>query len=69
MEAFMERILLRPAETADAIGVSRARVYQLLRAGELPSILVGGRLRIPVEQLRQWVREQTTPASGTTHVE
>jgi excisionase family DNA binding protein len=44
-------------------------VYQLLRAGELPSILVGGRLRIPVEQLRQWVREQTTPASGTTHVE
>ena len=56
----MERILLRPAEAAEVIAVSRARVYQLLKTGDLPSIRVGGRLRVPIDELRAWVRGQAS---------
>ncbi len=59
----MDRLLLRPAECADAIGCSRALIYRLLATRELPSVQVGGRLRVPVDKLREWVqqrvREQT----------
>ena len=54
----VERLLYRPAEAADAIGVSRSRMYELIASGEIPSVLVGGTLRVPVDGLRQWVAQQ-----------
>lgn len=54
----MERLLLRPAEVGELIGIGRTRVYQMLGSGELPSIRVGGRLRVPVSKLREWVNDQ-----------
>ena len=51
----MERLLLRPTEAAEAIGVGRSKVYELLAHGELPSVLVGRSLRVPVDKLREWV--------------
>jgi excisionase family DNA binding protein len=51
----IERILLKPQETAEAIGCSRSRVYQLIASGELPSIRVGGVARVPVAALKAWV--------------
>ena len=38
----MDRLLLRPAEAAEAIGIGRSKVYELLASGDLPSIRVGG---------------------------
>lgn len=55
----MDRMLLRPTECADALGCSRAKVYELLSRGELPSIRVGGRLRVPVKMLQQWIDRQS----------
>jgi excisionase family DNA binding protein len=54
----MEKILLKPLEVAEAIGVSRSRVYDLIGRGELPSIRVGGVVRVPVQALRDWVSDQ-----------
>jgi excisionase family DNA binding protein len=54
-----ERLLLKPAEAADAIGVSRARVYELISAGVIPSIKVGASLRVPVKQLEAWIDAQS----------
>ena len=34
----MDRLLLRPAEAAEAIGIGRSKVYELLASGDLPSI-------------------------------
>lgn len=51
----MERLLLRPMEAADLIGVSRARVYQLIGDGSIPNIRLGKSLRVPAERLREWV--------------
>lgn len=50
-----ERMLFRPAEAAEAIGVSRARAYELIAAGIIPSIRIGSSVRVPVEALREWV--------------
>lgn len=50
-----ERLLLRPAECADAIGVSRSKAYELISSGEIPSIRLGGSVRVPVEALREWI--------------
>jgi len=54
----MERMLLRPAEAAEAIGVSRSRMYELLASGELPSIHVGRTVRVPVAALQAWIAER-----------
>jgi excisionase family DNA binding protein len=59
-----DRLLYRPAEAADAIGVSRARAYELIAAGTLPSIRIGGSIRVPVEALREWVNRQLAEAQG-----
>jgi excisionase family DNA binding protein len=60
----MDRLLLRPAEAAEAIGVSRSRVYELLASGELPSIRVGRTVRVPVAALHAWINEHLKKTSG-----
>ena len=52
------RLLLRPAEAGEAIGVSRSKAYELIASGEIPSVRVGGCVRVPVEALRAWVARQ-----------
>lgn len=53
-----ERLMLRPAETAEAIGVSRSKAYELIARGDIPSVKVGGCVRVPVDRLRQWIARQ-----------
>lgn len=53
-----DRMLYRPTEAADAIGISRARAYELIAAGVIPSIRIGGSIRVPVDALRAWIGEQ-----------
>jgi len=52
-------LLLRPIEAAWLLNFSVARVYQLIRSGELPSVRVGGSLRVPRADLEGWLRERT----------
>jgi excisionase family DNA binding protein len=54
----MDRLLLRPVEAAEAIGIGRSKVYELLASGELPSIRIGGSVRVPVDALRAWIDRQ-----------
>lgn len=57
MEQKIERLLLRPAEAAELLGVSRSKMYELVAAGRIPSVrLDGGRLiRIPFQALKALV--------------
>jgi len=43
---------------AEAIGISRSKIYELLASGELPSVRIGASVRVPVEALRAWIAEQ-----------
>ena len=58
MSGDVDRILYRPAEAAEAIGVSRSRIYELINSKTIPSIRVGKTVRVPVDKLQQWVNEQ-----------
>ena len=52
------RLLYRPAEAADAIGISRAKIYALIAAGVIPSVRVGQSIRVPVKALVDWIDRQ-----------
>jgi excisionase family DNA binding protein len=55
--------LLRPRDLAEPLGVSKDRVYQMIRAGELPSTLVGNSIRIPRRAWEAWLDERNRDAS------
>lgn len=48
-----ERLAYSPAEAAACIGVSRARLYQLIDDGTIPSIKLGRRRLIRRQALEQ----------------
>jgi len=52
------RLAVRVAEAAAMLAVSRSQMYELLRRGQIPSIRVGQRVRVPLEALEEWVRRQ-----------
>jgi excisionase family DNA binding protein len=58
----LERLLLRPAEVGEVLGISRSRVYELLASGEIPAVEVGNprTKRIPLAALRSWVEKRQT---------
>jgi excisionase family DNA binding protein len=49
----------------EAIGVSRARAYELIAAGVIPSIRIGSSIRVPVDALRDWIARQIAEVSET----
>jgi excisionase family DNA binding protein len=51
-----DRLALRPAEAAEALGVSIRTLRRLLP--ELPHIRRGGAVLFPVEPLRRWLEEE-----------
>lgn len=50
----MEKLFYRPSEGAELIGVSKAKFAEMLRRGEVPSILIGGNRRIPAKAFHDW---------------
>lgn len=46
--------LLKVADVADILGVSKVKVYDLLRHG-LPSVKIDGARRVQPEKLRAWI--------------
>jgi excisionase family DNA binding protein len=54
-EAAVIRMLLRVTEAADQLSVSRAKVYELIRSGELASVRIVGARRIRVRDLEAFV--------------
>jgi len=52
-----DRLALRPAEVARALGLSERTIRQILP--QLPHLRVGGAVLVPVEGLREWLRTQS----------
>jgi excisionase family DNA binding protein len=59
----MERLLLRPGEAAEVMGVSRSKVYQLIAEGRLPGVRIDDSVRIPVDALKRWIDERVAAPS------
>lgn len=56
--AVVQPLLLRPPDIAIVLGISESKVYEMLRAGELPSVRIGRSVRVPAAALAEWVRQQ-----------
>lgn len=60
--------LLTVNQLADLLAISRDSVYRLVRAGKLPSILVGDRIRFRAvdvdDYLRRNTQRNTQPVNG-----
>lgn len=54
-----ERPFLTVQELAELLDVTPVRVYQLVKAGEVPAIRVAGRIRIPRRAFETWLAEQS----------
>lgn len=52
------RLALRIGEFAEALGVSRSKAYEVIAAGEVETIRVGGCKRIPVAAALEYVERQ-----------
>ncbi len=55
-EVVVDKLLLTPVEAADALGIGRSKVYELLRSGELASVRIGACRRIPADRLTAFLR-------------
>jgi excisionase family DNA binding protein len=51
----MDKLLLTPEEAAEALGVGRCKVYDLIRRGRLRSVKLDGYRRIPHSALVDFV--------------
>lgn len=51
----MEGLLLKVPEVAGLLRLSRAKVYELIRSGVLPSVRIDGARRVRVTDLRAYV--------------
>ena len=54
----MDKLLLRPIEAAEALGIGRSKTYELLSSGRLPSIRIGGSVRVPLAALQRFIDQQ-----------
>ncbi|MFY0408021.1 helix-turn-helix domain-containing protein [Solicola sp. PLA-1-18] len=64
VEDTMEAALLRPHEAADYLAISRSKVYELMRAGEIGSVQIGNSRRIPLRELQRYVESLPSSTGG-----
>ena len=56
----MDKLMLTPEEAAEALGVGRSTLYDLLRLQQIPSVKIGRSRRIPVSALRDFAERLAT---------
>lgn len=54
----MEKLLLKPSEVTQILGIGRSLVYELIARKEIPSIRLGRCIRVPSESLQRWLKDQ-----------
>jgi excisionase family DNA binding protein len=65
LDGTTERALLRPSEAREILGVSRSTVYDLIRQKAIPSVRIGGSIRVPRRALLEQIERETTgPAAA-----
>lgn len=58
----MDKLLLTPTEAAGTLGIGRSKLYELMRAGVVPSVRIGACRRIASTDLSDLVaRLRATP--------
>jgi len=53
----VDKLLYRPKEAAQMLGIGRTRLYDLMHAGRIRSVKDGGMRFITLDALRNYVRQ------------
>lgn len=56
------RRFLRAADVAHQLGLTTGRIYQLIAAGAIPAVRVGGAIRIPRAAWEEWLTGRSKEA-------
>jgi excisionase family DNA binding protein len=60
-------LLLRVEDVARRLSLAKGTVYALLASGQLPCVRIGRSVRVPAEQLREWVAERSGQTPENVH--
>jgi excisionase family DNA binding protein len=52
-----DRLLLRVDEAAKLMAISRSKAYELIAGEQIPAIRVGKSIRVPVQELMDWIKD------------
>jgi excisionase family DNA binding protein len=63
----VEDRLLRAADVQAQLGMSRAKVYRLMQNHILPTVRIGGSVRVPRKALFKWIEENTLRGRRVTY--
>ena len=55
-------LMLSAPDLAEALGISRAGAYELVKREGFPSLHIGNRILVPKEELIAWIKENTNHA-------
>jgi excisionase family DNA binding protein len=55
VEVDVEKLLLKPSEVGQALGIGRSLVYGLIAQGVIPSVRLGRSIRVPKASLEKWI--------------
>lgn len=56
-------LLLTTTQAAQRLGIGRTKLYELIGAGELPTIPIGRAKRVPAAAVQDWIDRKLTQAS------
>jgi len=60
----MEKLAYNVTELAEALGIGRSLAYELVNREDFPAVRIGERrIIVPVDALKEWLKEQDMPAS------
>lgn len=52
-------LMLSVPDLTEALGISRAGAYELVKSEGFPALHIGNRILIPKEELIAWIKENT----------
>ena len=55
-------LMLSVPDLTDALGISRARAYELVKSEGFPALHIGNRILVPKDELVAWIKENTNRA-------
>ena len=57
-------LMLSVPDLTDALGISRAGAYELVKSEGFPALHIGNRILVPKEELIVWIRSNTKGGLG-----
>jgi excisionase family DNA binding protein len=59
--------LIRPSEAFGLLGIGQTKGYRMIKSGTLPTVRLGGSIRIPLAALNAWIEQNTSAARSVAN--